>query len=150
MVSEPAKVRRTQKRHHGAVIQVNNVSHVLYPVSDMDKSVDFLINVLGGFLQRRGQTIHIAFGQTLLELIQAPRDAKPATSYAVGLAVSDLDAAMAELQSRGIETVRPIWKTRSVWGRQAVVRDPGGPSIALREWRAPDGPYFAGWYPEPE
>ncbi len=132
------------------MIQVSNVSHVLYRVADMDKSVDFLTNVLGGFLQRRGQTIHIAFGQTLLELIQARPDAEPDTSYAVGLAVTDLDGAMAELQSRGIETVRPIWKTRSVWGRQAVVRDPGGPSIALREWRAPDGPHFTGWYPEPE
>ena len=132
------------------MIQVNNVSHVLYPVSDMDRSIDFLTNVLGGFLQRRGQTIHIAFGQTLLELTQAPPEAEAASSYAVGLAVTDLDGAMAELQSRGIETVRPIWKTRSVWGRQAVVRDPGGPSIALREWRAPDGPYFTGWYPEPE
>jgi hypothetical protein len=46
--------------------------------------------------------------------------------------------------------MRPIWKTRSVWGRQAVIQDPGGPSIALREWRAPDGPYVTGWYPEPE
>jgi catechol 2,3-dioxygenase-like lactoylglutathione lyase family enzyme len=132
------------------VIHVSNVSHVLYPVSDMDKSVDFLTNVLGGFLQRRGQTIHIAFGQTLLELVPAPSQAEPHPWYAVGLAVTDLDAAMAELQARVIETVRPIWKTRSVWGRQAVVRDPGGPSIALREWRAPDGPYFTGWYPEPE
>jgi hypothetical protein len=57
---------------------------------------------------------------------------------------------MAELHARGIETVRPIWNTRSLWARQAVVRDPGGPSIALREWRAPDGPYFTGWYPEPD
>src|SRR5438876_11488563 len=141
---------RCQERHHSAVIQVSNVSHVLYRVADMGKSVDFLTNVLGGFLQRRGQTIHIAFGQTLLELIQARPDAEPDTSYAVGLAVTDLDGAMAELQSRGIETVRPIWKTRSVWGRQAVVRDPGGPSSALREWRAPDGPYVAGWHPDPE
>jgi predicted enzyme related to lactoylglutathione lyase len=132
------------------MIQVLNVSHVLYPVSDIDKSVAFLIDVLGGFLQRRGQTIHIAFGDTLLELVQVRPDAEPNTSYAVGLAVADLDAAMAELQSRGIETVRPIWNTRSVWGRQAVVKDPGGPAIALREWRAPDGPRFTGWYPEPE
>src|SRR5438128_6396151 len=96
---------RCQERHHSAVIQVSNVSHVLYPVSDMDKSLDFLTNVLGGFLQRRGQTIHIAFGQTLLELIQASPDADPHIPYAVGLAVTDLDAAIAELQSRGIEIV---------------------------------------------
>jgi catechol 2,3-dioxygenase-like lactoylglutathione lyase family enzyme len=132
------------------VIHGTNVSHVLYPVSDLDKSVDFLTNVLGGFLQRRGQAIHIAFGQTLLELVPAPAEAAAHPWYAVGLAVTDLDAAMAELRARGIETVRPIWQTRSVWARQAVVRDPGGPSVALREWRAPDGPYFTGWYPEPE
>jgi predicted enzyme related to lactoylglutathione lyase len=132
------------------MIQVSNVSHVLYPVSDVDKSVAFLIDVMGGFLQRRGQTIHIAFGDTLLELVKVPPDAQPNVSYVVGLAVADLDGVMAELQARGIETVRPIWNTRSVWGRQAVVRDPGGPAIALREWRAPDGPHFTGWYPDPE
>ena len=145
-----APIFQLRGRQHSVVIHITNVSHVLYPVSDVDKSVDFLTNVLDGFLQRRGQAIHIAFGQTLLELVQAPAQAEPHTRYAVGLAVTDLDAAMAELQARGIETVRPIWKTRSVWARQAVVRDPGGPSIALREWRAPDGPYFTGWYPEPE
>src|SRR5438445_13224819 len=90
---------------HSVVIRITNVSHVLYPVADIDKSVDFLTNVLGGFLQQRGQTIHIAFGQTLLELIQARPDAEPDTSYAIGLAVTDLAGAMAELQSRGIETV---------------------------------------------
>src|SRR5207302_9869769 len=99
----------------------------------MDKSVEFLTNVLGGFLQRRGQTIHIAFGQTLLELIQAPPVAEPNSRYAVGLAVTDLDTAMTELQSLGIETVRPIWKSRSVWGRQAVIRDPTRASLALHE-----------------
>jgi catechol 2,3-dioxygenase-like lactoylglutathione lyase family enzyme len=132
------------------MIHVTNVSHVLYPVSDTEKSLEFLTKILGGFLQRRGEAIHVAFGQTLLEFVQATPEAEARPAYAVGLAVTDLDAVMAELDARGIVTVRPIWNTRSVWGRQAVVQDPGGPPIALREWRAPDGPYFTGWHAEPE
>jgi predicted enzyme related to lactoylglutathione lyase len=73
---------------------------------------------------------------------------EPTTLYAVGMAVDDLDATLAELQAKGVEIVREPWQARTFWGRQAVIRDPGGASIALREWRAPDGPHFTGWHPE--
>ena len=132
------------------MVNVKNVSHILYPVSDTEKSVEFLTTVLGCYVQRRGRTTYAGIGDTLLEVVQKQDGAEPITLYAVGLAVDDLDAALSELQAKGIEIVRPAWSARTFWGRQAVIRDPGGANIALREWRAPDGPHFTGWQAEPE
>jgi predicted enzyme related to lactoylglutathione lyase len=130
------------------MIHVTNISHVLYPVADVDTSVDFLKNTLGLYAQPRGSTVYMGLGDTLLEVVKAEPGVEPTTLYAVGMAVDDLDATLAELQAKGVEIVREPWQARTFWGRQAVIRDPGGASIALREWRAPDGPHFTGWHPE--
>lgn len=130
------------------MIKVKNISHILYPVVDLPTSVDFLSNTLGFFVQQRGSTTYLGMGDTLLELVPAQPGTEPTTLYAFGLAVDDLDSALSELQAKGITVVRPPWNARTFWGRQAVIRDPGGANIALREWRAPDGPHFADWQPE--
>jgi predicted enzyme related to lactoylglutathione lyase len=130
------------------MIKVRNISHILYPVADVARSIEFLSDTLGLSVQRRGETTYLGLGDTLLEVVQAQPGVEPDTLYAVGLAVENLDAALSELQSRGVEVVRAPWKARTFWGRQAVIRDPGGANIALREWRAPDGPHFTGWHPE--
>jgi predicted enzyme related to lactoylglutathione lyase len=146
------------------MVQAANVSHIIYPVTDLERSVDFLTRALGFYVQKRGQTTYLGAGNTLLELVQ-PRGsiaayidavrqvAEPAAAerpvmYLFGLAVDDLDAALKAVQEHGGEVVRPIWKARTFWGRQAVIKDPGGAQIALREWRSPDGPHFQGWQPE--
>jgi predicted enzyme related to lactoylglutathione lyase len=128
------------------MVKVNNVSHILYPVNDLARSMEFLSKTLGFYVQQRGSTTYLGCGDTLLELVQAQEGREPATLYAVGLAVEHLDDALRELQSQGIEIVREPWNARTFWGRQAVIRDPGGANIALREWRAPDGPHFTGWH----
>jgi len=130
------------------MVRVNNVSHILYPVADVARSIEFLSKTLGFYVQERGNTTYLGCGETLLELVQAQPGHEPATLYAVGVAVDNLDDALGELRSQGIEIVREPWNARTFWGRQAVVRDPGGANIALREWRAPDGPHFGGWHPE--
>jgi len=130
------------------MIKVNNVSHILYPVEDVARSVEFLSKTLGLYVQERGSTTYLGCGDTLLEVVQAQPGREPATLYAVGLAVESLDDALRELQSQGIEIVREPWNARTFWGLQAVIRDPGGANIALREWRAPDGPHFMEWHPE--
>jgi predicted enzyme related to lactoylglutathione lyase len=130
------------------MIRVNNVSHILYPVNDVARSIEFLSRTLGLFVQERGSTTYLGCGDTLLEVVQAQPGREPATLYAVGLAVDDLDAALVELRAQGVELVREPWNARTFWGRQAVIRDPGGANIALREWRLPDGPHFDGWHPE--
>jgi predicted enzyme related to lactoylglutathione lyase len=130
------------------MVKVNNVSHILYPVRDVARSIEFLSKTLGLYVQERGSTTYLGCGDTLLELVQAQPGQEPTTLYAVGLAVDNLDDALRELQSQGVEMVREPWNARTFWGRQAVIRDPGGANIALREWRAPDGPHFTGWHPE--
>src|SRR4051794_30992777 len=130
------------------MIRINNISHVQYPVEDVARTVEFLTATLGFYLQQRGSITYVSMGDTLLEVVQARPGTEPDTLYAVGVAVDDLDAALRELQPLGVEVVRPPASARSFWGRQAVVRHPGGATIALREWRAPDGPHFAGWHPE--
>jgi predicted enzyme related to lactoylglutathione lyase len=129
------------------MIKVNNISHVQYPVEDVARSVEFLTATFGFYLQQRGSITYVGMGDTLLEVVARP-GVEPDTVYPVGVAVDNLDAALQELATLGVELVRPPTNARSFWGRQAVIRHPGGGNIALREWRAPDGPHFAGWHPE--
>jgi predicted enzyme related to lactoylglutathione lyase len=127
------------------------VSHITYPTTDFDKSMDFLTNMMGFYLQQRGTTTYVGIGDTLFELSrrnQLPADPDRPEAYLLGIVVDDLDAALADLTAKGVEVTRPIWKARTFYGRQAVVRDPGGPQLALREYREPDGPHYMGWQPE--
>jgi len=133
------------------MFRVSNVSHITYPTTDFDQTLDFLINTMGFYLQQRGATTYAGIGDTLFELsrhTEMPVDAEHPTAYLLGVVVDDLDAAIADLTAKGIEVTRPIWKARTFYGRQAVIRDPGGPQLALREYREPDGPHFMGWEPE--
>jgi predicted enzyme related to lactoylglutathione lyase len=133
------------------VFKVSNVSHITYPTTDVDKSVDFLVNTMGFYRQQRGATTYVGIGETLFELGKRdviPVDPERPAAYLLGVVVDDLDAAMAELTAKGIEVTRPIWKARTFYGRQAVIREPGGIQLALREYREPDGPRYMGWQPE--
>jgi predicted enzyme related to lactoylglutathione lyase len=133
------------------MFKVSNVSHITYPTLDFDKSLDFLTNTMGFFLQQRGTTTYVGIGDVLFELSrrkQLPVDPDRPDAYLLGLVVDDLDATIAELTAKGVAVTRPIWKARTFYGRQAVVQDPGGPQLALREYREPDGPHYMGWQPE--
>ena len=133
------------------MFKVTNVSHITYPTTDFDKSLDFLTNTMGFYLQQRGTTTYVGIGDTLLELsrrIDMPTGTERPISYLLGFVVDDLDAAIADLTAKGIEVTRQIWKARTFYGRQAVIQDPGGPQLALREYREPDGPHFMSWQPE--
>ena len=133
------------------MFKVSNVSHITYPTTDVEKSVDFLVNTMGFYRQQRGTTTYVGIGDTLFELGKRdsiPVDPERPTAYLLGVVVDDLDAAMAELTAKGIEVTRPIWKARTFYGRQAVIREPGGIQLALREYREPDGPHYMGWQPE--
>ena len=133
------------------MFKVSNVSHITYPTTDFDRSLDFLTNTMGFYLQQRGTTTYVGIGETLFELSRRsamPTDTEHPTAYLLGLVVDDLDAAIADLTAKGVEVARPIWKARTFYGRQAVIQDPGSPQLALREYREPDGPRFMGWQPE--
>lgn len=133
------------------MFKASGVSHITYPTTDYDKSLDFLTNMMGGYLQQRGSTTYVGFGDTLLELGRREHiavDPERPIAYLFGLVVDDLDATINDLTSKGIEVTREIWQARTFYGRQAVIRDPGGTQIALREYREPDGPHYMDWKPE--
>ena len=133
------------------MFKVSNVSHITYATLDKDKSLDFLINTMGFFPQQRGTTTYVGIGDVLFELSQRnqlPVDPDRPDAYLLGLVVDDLDATIADLTAKGVAVTRPIWKARTFYGRQAVVQDPGGPQLALREYREPDGPHYMDWKPE--
>jgi predicted enzyme related to lactoylglutathione lyase len=133
------------------VFKVSNVSHITYATLDMEKSLDFLVNMMGFFRQQRGTTTYVGIGDVLFELSkrnQLPVDPDRPDAYLLGLVVDDLDATIAELTAKGVAVTRPIWKARTFYGKQAVVQDPGGPQLALREYREPDGPHYMDWKPE--
>ena len=133
------------------MFKVSEVSHVTYPTTDFDKSYDFLVNTLGFYPQVRGGITYVGIADTLFELsrrTQMPVDPDRPTSYLLGLQVDDLEGAITDLTAKGIEVTRPISKARSFYGKQAVIRDPGGPQMALRQYFEPDGPHYMDWKPE--
>ena len=141
-------------------------SHIYLRVRDVDESIDFYTNKLGFSLLRKYRSgdrvsAYVRLGGVLLELglphlpSELPGEdpvwrqyGGPARKF--GIAVTDIDAAVADLKSKGVEIVRERWDARTFWGRQAVIRDPSGYEVSLREWRAPDGPDFEGWVPAHE
>jgi catechol 2,3-dioxygenase-like lactoylglutathione lyase family enzyme len=137
---------------------ITSFSHVYLPVPDIDAAVRFYTSNLGFRLLRKWQptggaeAAYAELNGVLMEIVlvaatstEQPADARGEQRF--GLTVDDLDASLAELTARGVEVVTAPFEPRSFWGRQAVIRDPFGYRVALREWRAPDGPRFDGWQP---
>jgi hypothetical protein len=52
--------------------------------------------------------------------------------------------------AKGVEVSREPFDARTFWGKQAQIKDPSGYGISLREWAAPDDPYFPDWQPRHE
>ena len=124
------------------------VSHVPFRAWDRDAAQRFFVEVLGFELHSRGAITYVRLGEVLIELLPAEEPEDPSTvPYVFGVEVEDLDAVLAKALASGARAVRPPFKAISFWGRQAVIGVPGGPSMALRQYDAPDGPTFAGWHP---
>jgi predicted enzyme related to lactoylglutathione lyase len=129
-----------------------NISHITYRVWDLDRCAEFFTKTLGFYEQRRGNILYLGIGDTLIELGaaeegEAAKQQDP-NRYVFGVAVENLEELVESLVASGVKVVKPLWSAMSFWGKQAVIDTPGGPQIALREWRAPDGPHFADWHPE--
>jgi catechol 2,3-dioxygenase-like lactoylglutathione lyase family enzyme len=135
----------------------NNISHIYFPVRDVAESIDFYTTHLGFLLQRRWsnngrESAYLVMGVTLLELTLS--DKTPSTDGRFeprfGIAVDDIEAAIEGLRAKGVHVEREIWDATTFWGRQAMIKDPSGYVISLRQWRAPDGPDFPDWKPSHE
>jgi predicted enzyme related to lactoylglutathione lyase len=128
-----------------------SVSHIPYRAWDRAKSFDFFVDALGFYPQVRGGIVYAGLGDTLVEFMAADAGAESEAQgerYVLGLEVEDLDETLRLLEEKGAKVVKPIFTPRSFWGRQAVIDVPGGPQIALREYRSPDGPHFTDWHAE--
>jgi predicted enzyme related to lactoylglutathione lyase len=136
--------------HHEGM-RINDVSHILYRVYDRDAATKFFVDAFGCELLERGPITYAVIGNVLIEMISndAAVEAEALSDrYMFGVSVDSLEQAIRECQEHGSQLTKPIFTPVSFWGRQAVVSVPGGMPVALREWRAPDGPHFRGWHPE--
>ena len=139
---------------------ITGFSHIYLPVRDVDESIAFYTENLGFRLLRKYRTAaggaasaYVELGDVLLELTQASQPVRPSsdgTEHRIGLTVTDMDAVMKDLISKGVEVVREPWDARTFWGRQARIKDPSGYGVSLRKWAPPDNPRFDGWQPRHE
>ena len=131
-------------------------SHIYLPCRDVQESIDFYTRQLGFELFRRWemngrQSAYCKLNGVLLELTL--RDNVPAATDnrvepRIGLIVDDMDAEMSRLRAAGVVVEREPWAAATFWGRQAMIRDPNGWVVSLREYRAPDSPDFKDWVPD--
>ena len=119
--------------------------HVAVICSDEAKALDFYVNQLGFAVEKEAwrETQQdwlrmLRLGDTVIELfIKADAPARPTEPEALGLRhlafrVSDIEAAVAWLHARGIET-EPIREDPYNGGRLAFFRDPDGLPLELHE-----------------
>jgi lactoylglutathione lyase len=136
-------------------MEAKGFSHIYLPSRSVDESIEFYTKKLGFKLQRKYSmngrvSAYVEIGGVLLELTQGENtpDQDGRTEPRIGIEVSDIAAAIEELRSAGVEIAREPWAAMTFWGTQAMIKDPSGYIISLREWRAPDGPNFPDWKPE--
>ena len=141
-------------------IAATSISHIIYPVKNLDEAIAFYTQNLGFKVLRRygsspgRESAYLELGGVLLEMGESPNAAPPSPNgrleNRIGLTVTDLDKQLALLKSRGVEVEDEPYEARTFWGRQCKIKDPSGYSVTLREWRLPDGPEFPDWQPRHE
>jgi glyoxylase I family protein len=107
--------------------------HVSLNVRDVPAALDFYTRVLG--LTQRSDRPDFSFdgawldaGAQQIHLIEA--DTPPSLGQHFALAVSDLDAVVAELRGQGITVTDPVPVGT---GRQSFLDDPAGNRVELQE-----------------
>lgn len=109
------------------------IHHVSINVPDVDDGVAFYTRVLGGTLRDDRPDLGIAgawidLGTQQVHLIEAPVPRNVGQHFAVR--VGDLDAAVRELRSMGVEVGDPVAVGPN---RQTFVNDPGGNAVELHQ-----------------
>ena len=131
---------------------ITGIDHVHVTTFDMDKSIDFYTNVLGfHFLRRvefgpednRRELAYVGLGDILLELLPPPPgvDAVVGTAQRpLALTVTDVDAVMPTWRPKESRSPPSPGPGFSFYGVTAVVTDPSGLAIELRECAAATTP----------
>jgi catechol 2,3-dioxygenase-like lactoylglutathione lyase family enzyme len=119
---------------HDECMQLIGVHHVAICVPDVDAALGFYVDTLG--CEARADRPDFGFpgawldaGSQQIHLMQLAGTPAPLQHFA--LQVADLDAAVAELESRGVD-VRRAEHTQGA-GFQAFLKDPGGNEIELNQ-----------------
>lgn len=125
------------------------VHHVMLPVADLDRSIDFYTRFMGMTLKerrerRKGRTALVGFGTPAappyLELIEnrdtATAQALPLNTH-VAIDVSDLRQYCEILQREGHSLTRPLIERPDGSGLRAWINDPDGNPLELAERPAP-------------
>jgi lactoylglutathione lyase len=119
------------------------IDHVALHVSDLDRSVDFYERNFGfkKYFQHTGggsghQIAYLRLGDSVLELTHYPEGSAMA-GFHFCLEAEDFNAAVTDLQKRGVEIVRPPHETaareeREKGWRRVVFGGPDGELIELR------------------
>ena len=137
---------------------IKRVDHAHIVVQDMDKSIDFYTRVLGFRLVRRVQfgpddgrraLAYVALGEFMLEFVQPAHDGEFRGTEArpLALAVDDLDSTMERFRDMGVDIAAEPAPSFSFTGRQAVIRDPSGLAIEVRQYGPADSPLSQDWQP---
>lgn len=141
---------------------ITGIDHIHVVTLNMDESIAFY-QKLGFRLVRRAelgpeeQRIDVAYlslGQsTWLELLPAlddvdrMRDHFGPKAQPLALNTDDLEATLKDLEEKGVEIALPMQPAASFIGRVAIIRDPSGVYIEIREWQGGDCIDNTDWAP---
>jgi glyoxylase I family protein len=112
------------------------IHHVALNVTDVDEGVRFYSEVLGGTVRTDRPDFGVSgawidLGAQQIHLVEAPVPRNLGQHFAIR--VGDLDAAVGELRSRGVDVADPSPVGN---GRQTFINDPAGNPIELHETTA--------------
>ena len=129
---------------------------------DLDESIAFY-GLLGFELLRRVQfgppdarrdLAYVGHDGSTIELVPPVDPANPVGggtgARPFALTVDDAAATVRDLESKGVEVITQPRPGFSFKGVTAVIRDPSGLAIELREWHPDDGRHYPSWRPERE
>ena len=134
------------------------VDHAHLVVTDMDTSIDFYTEILGFRLVRRVQfgpdanrreLAYVVLADFMLELVQPSHDGEFAGTEAkpLGFAVDDLNATIDRFRDLGVDIATEPAPSFSFAGRQAVIKDPSGLALEVRQYDSGDVPLAPSWHP---
>lgn len=114
-------------------MEMLGIHHVALNVNDVDEGIRFYTEVLGGTVRDDRPELGIAgawidLGPHQIHLVEAPVPRNLGQHVAVQ--VGDLDLAVRELRSQGIDVADP---SPAGTGRQTFVNDPAGNPVELHE-----------------
>ncbi|MEE8448380.1 MAG: VOC family protein [Thermodesulfobacteriota bacterium] len=122
------------------------IDHVEIIPRDLQKTIDFYVNVLGFEIKRRQkvqvpplqEVVYLRLGDTDIELLSVENpDASSDAQWQVGyrmmaLEVDDMNETIEYLKGKGVElTQGPMTIGKST---RAEIKDPNGLSIEIRQW----------------